>query len=108
MARFVKGDVVVLPFPFSDLSGNKRRPALILANLTGDDLLLCQITSQPYPDAIYLNIKDFALGSLLKDSYIRPTKLLTADNVIIIRKAGHINPYILNQAIDSVIKLLKD
>lgn len=46
MARFVKGDVVVVPFPFSDLTSAKRRPALILAELEGDDRILCQITSQ--------------------------------------------------------------
>ena len=46
MAGFVKGEVVVIPFPFSDLSGSKRRPALVLADLPGDDIILCQITSQ--------------------------------------------------------------
>ena len=46
MGRFIKGDVVVVPFPFSDLSQSKKRPALVLADLTGDDLILSQITSQ--------------------------------------------------------------
>lgn len=45
MAKFVKGDVVVIPFPFSDLSQAKRCPALVLAGLSGDDIILCQITS---------------------------------------------------------------
>ncbi len=38
MARFIKGDVVVVPFPFSDLTRAKRRPALVVAELEGDDL----------------------------------------------------------------------
>jgi mRNA interferase MazF len=46
MARPVKGDVVVVPFPFSDLTQAKRRPALVLAGLEGNDLILCQITSR--------------------------------------------------------------
>lgn len=46
MESFVKGDVVVIPFPFSDLSDTKRRPALVLADLAGKDIVLCQITSQ--------------------------------------------------------------
>ena len=50
MARFVKGNVVVVPFPFSDLSQAKRRPALVLTSLEGDDLILCQITSQQIRD----------------------------------------------------------
>jgi len=34
MATFIKGDVVIVPFPFSDLSQAKRRPALVVANLS--------------------------------------------------------------------------
>ena len=45
MERFVAGDIVVVPFPFSDLSGNKRRPALIVATLKGDDMILCPLTT---------------------------------------------------------------
>jgi len=37
MARFVKGDVVVVPLPFSDLSQAKRRPALVLVELSGKE-----------------------------------------------------------------------
>ena len=50
MEQFVKGDVVVLPFPFSDLSSSKKRPALVVANLVGDDIILCQITSESRKD----------------------------------------------------------
>ena len=50
MAEFIKGDVVVVPFPFSDLSQAKRRPALVVAELKGADLILCQITSQNIQD----------------------------------------------------------
>jgi mRNA interferase MazF len=44
MEKFVKGDVVVIPFPFSDLSASKKRPALVVSNITGDDIILCQIS----------------------------------------------------------------
>ncbi|MEN6379408.1 MAG: hypothetical protein ABFD15_07510 [Methanofastidiosum sp.] len=50
MGRFVKGDVVVVPFPFADLTDSKRRPALVIAGLIGNDILLCQITSQTIND----------------------------------------------------------
>jgi mRNA interferase MazF len=42
--------IVVIPFPFSDLSGTKLRPAVVLANAGRGDWLLCQITSNPYSD----------------------------------------------------------
>ena len=62
MERFVKGDIVVLPFPFSDLSDAKRRPALVLAALAGDDIILCQITSQLKQDTYSIFLNDSDLG----------------------------------------------
>ena len=74
MAKFIAGDVVVIPFPFSDLSQAKRRPALVLATLTGDDLILCQITSRSITDryCIAIDMEDFLSGSLSQVSNIRP------------------------------------
>jgi mRNA interferase MazF len=89
MGRFVKGEVVVLPFPFSDLSGSKLRPALVLADLSGDDIILCQITSQMSAKdshAIALEAKDFQKGNLKVLSNIRPNRIFTADKNIIKKK----------------------
>ena len=81
MEKLVKGDVVVLPFPFSDLSHAKRRPALVIAELEGDDVILLQMTSQAIRDkyAIALDDSDFIEGSLNKPSNVRPNRLFTAD-----------------------------
>ncbi len=86
MAKPVKGQVVVVPSPFSDLSKAKRRPALVLASLTGDDVILCQITSQAVRDtyAIPLNAGDFDRRSLNQASNIRPNRIFTADSKIIL------------------------
>ena len=91
MAKFVKGDVVVIPFPFSDLSQSKRRPALVLSVLQGDDLILCQITSKSIKDnyAIPVDENDFESGSLNQESNIRPNRLFTADNHIILYRIGN-------------------
>ena len=68
MARFVSGNVVVLPFPFTDLSSSKVRPALVLATLTRGDLILCQITSQAagHPRAVPILAADFEPGGQLR------------------------------------------
>jgi mRNA interferase MazF len=109
MERFVKGDVVVIPFPFSDLSANKKRPALVLTSFSGEDILLCQITSQ-CPDekfAVSLKAMDFTTGSLPLDSFIRTSRLFTADNKLIIRKVGSISFERMDEVINSIIALLK-
>ena len=108
MGKFIKGDIVVLPFPFSDLSNSKKRPALVLAILNGNDILLCQITSQYSNDSTSLTEIDFATGGLPVNSFIKHTKLFTADQVIFIKKAGHIKPSVTKSVTDKIIKLLKN
>ena len=109
MARFVKGDVVVIPFPFSDLSETKRRPALVLADFPGDDILLCQITSK-YSAPVYvveLNAAGFTSGSLPCSSFIRTNRIFTGDKNMIIRKTGHVSSEIMSAVVDRIITYLK-
>ena len=109
MEKFVKGDIVVIPFPFSDLSGSKKRPALVLADLRGDDILLCQITSQHSNDtlSVALTPTGFLSGSLPVNSYIRPLRIFTADKNIIVRKAGTITRLLADKVIDRIVSVLK-
>jgi mRNA interferase MazF len=109
MAKFVKGDVVVIPFPFSDLSQSKRRPALILATLEGDDTILCQITSKNMSDdyTIPVDDTDFESGGLKQSSNIRPNRLFTADTHIILYRAGSVKKDKLNQVINKVVEIIK-
>lgn len=70
MGALTAGSVVLIPFPFSDLSRTKLRPAVVLATLDKGDCILCQVTSQPYDShAIELTQQDFAEGSLQRISY---------------------------------------
>jgi len=109
VAKFIKGDVVVIPFPFSDLSQSKRRPALIIASLAGDDAILCQITSKTIQDiyAISIDDSDFDDGSLKQSGNIRPNRLFTADSHIILYRAGHIKNDKLNQVIEKLVEIIK-
>lgn len=92
MGRFIVGQVVSSTFPFSDLTAQKRRPAVIVAIVDHEDLILCQITSKPYSSskAVPLKSMDFKSGQLPRDSYIRPDKLFTADVSIISKEHGRL------------------
>lgn len=109
MERFVKGDVVIAPFPYSDLSTTKKRPALVIASLTGDDIILCQITSQTIADeyAIQLTAGDFSTGKLRQISNIRPNRLFTADGSIISYRAGTVTRKKSEEVIAKIIKILQ-
>jgi mRNA interferase MazF len=88
----VAGDVVVLAFPQTNLQLGKRRPALVVASLPGDDLILCQITSQVHRDAfsIPLDLSDFETGQLNVRSYIRPNRLFTVEQSVIHYSAARV------------------
>lgn len=109
MAAFIKGEVVVVPFPYSDLSQNKRRPALIVAVLPGDDLVLCQITSQAVTDgdSVTLDATDFASGGLSSPSNIRPNKLFTADTHIVLYSTGQVKQDKLSAVVDKIVEVVR-
>ena len=109
MARFVKGDVVVVPFPFSDLTHAKRRPALVVVELEGDDLIFCQITSQRIKDkyAVPIEENDFETGTLKQRSNVRPNRIFTADRHIILYRVGHLKPDKANEVIERIVDILR-
>jgi mRNA interferase MazF len=93
VGHFIKGDVVILPFPFSDLSGSKRRPAFVVTGLPGEDIILCQITSKAKRDSfsVPISASDFLTGSLPLDSFVRPNKLFIADKGLVLSTAGRLS-----------------
>lgn len=110
MARFVAADVVVLPFPFIDLTSSKVRPALVLAASTRDDILLCQITSKAggHPEAVEIKTDDF-VGSdrLPRDSYALPHRLVTANESCVRRTAGRLQDAKLQEICERVCAFVR-
>ncbi|MDR2584137.1 MAG: type II toxin-antitoxin system PemK/MazF family toxin [Fibromonadaceae bacterium] len=108
MEDFVKGDIVILNFPFSDLSATKRRPAFVLANWGYGDVVLCQITSKPAKNEFSIKIEsnDFEAGSLPIVSFIRTDKLFTADKELILYKAGHIKQEKIDKVTQTTISVI--
>ena len=100
MGKPLVGEVVVLPFPKTNLQAGKRRPALVVANLTGDDLVLCQITSQFRSDgySVPLSIADFERGRLAVDCFIRPNRLFTVEQSVILYAAAKVKDSKLDEA----------
>ena len=103
------GAVVLIPFPFSDLSQSKLRPAVVLADVGREDWILCQVTSKPYGDiyAIELNNTSFADGSLHVQSYARSGKIFTANRSLMVAKVGDLKPVHFKQIIEAVVKILQ-
>ncbi len=101
MGKPLAGDVVVLPFPQTDLQPGKRRPALVVVNLPGDDLILCQITSQWHHDSysIPLDKIDFQTGQLTVRSFIRPNRLFTVEQSVVAYTAARVT----NAKLDEVL-----
>jgi len=97
----VAGDVVVLPFPQTNLQPGKRRPALVLVDLPSDDLILCQMTSQSRRDAysITLDTGDFASGQLNVSSCIRPNRWFTVEQSVVFYTAARISAAKLDEAL---------
>ena len=109
MPVFTKGDVIVLPFPFSDLSQVKRRPAIVVGLSSGGDIILCQITSKAVADgdAVPLTSADFTSGALSKPSNIRPNKLFTADSQTVLYQVGTVKQSLLDEVIRKIVEVLQ-
>ncbi|MGH7408717.1 MAG: type II toxin-antitoxin system PemK/MazF family toxin [Candidatus Methylomirabilales bacterium] len=96
--KFRQGDLILLPFPFTDLSAVKRRPALIISpeklHRQSDDVILVAVTSQ-VPKALSefevpLGSGDMAVGHLPKPSVVRLAKIFTAHRGIIVKRVGRL------------------
>lgn len=103
------GAVVLVRFPFSDLSQTKLRPAVVLADAGRGDWILCQVTSKPYGDSRAIRLEDtgFSTGSLRVLSYARPGKLFTANRDLIATEVATLKPPSLKHVVDAVVNLLR-
>lgn len=109
MVTVSPASVVIVPFPFSDLWGSKFRPALVLAETSHDDWLLCQITSKAYMDATAVRITDADLshGALNVESFVRPMKLFTAHLDLIARRVAILNADSYRAVVTVIIESLQ-
>jgi mRNA interferase MazF len=110
MVKPLKGEVVVVPFPFSDLSASKRRSALVVSGLSSsDDVILCQITTPFRSDGYSIPLKsaDFMSGGLDHDSFIRPNRLFTADSKIVVKSKGNVRQSKIDEVVKKIIDIVR-
>lgn len=111
MGKLVKGAVVVVPFPFSDLSESKVRPAVVVGAAGMGDYILCMITKTApiSEEGVELTNDDFVSGGLVVEpSYVRPSKLFTMNIAKIKKTCGHLGPEACSRIAEQLHSLLCD
>ncbi len=109
MVPSAAGAVVLVRFPFSDLSRSKLRPAVALSEVGRGDWILCQITSNPYSDSLAIMLSDasFRQGGLQRVSYARPGTLFTANQELMAREVGLLTTEALRQIVTAIVEVLQ-
>ena len=103
-------DIVLIPFPYSDLTGSKKRPALIISNEKlnkSDDRICCLITSNIRPEDIEIKAVNFSEGKLPFKSSVRHFRIFTINKKIIIKKLAAINTNFHNKIIKEINEYIK-
>ena len=111
---FSQGDVVLVPFPFTDLSATKQRPALVLSperlNKIRADLVLAAITSQVPAvldeDEILLSTSELGAAGLPKPSIIKLGKIFTIQGLIR-KKIGHVSDSKRGEILEKLMQFLR-
>lgn len=86
-----KGDIVLIPFPFTDLSGIKNRPALVLADAEIDVTVSFITTQLNWSEKFDIKVEPSQENGLKKTSLIRLRKLATVDKDLVIGKIGNLS-----------------
>ncbi|HMS41768.1 MAG TPA: type II toxin-antitoxin system PemK/MazF family toxin [Pyrinomonadaceae bacterium] len=106
-------EIVLVPFPYSDLSNTKRRPVLIISNDDYNkrfhDVVVCVITSNQFKDAYSLPLEndDLEIGVLPESSVVKTHKLFTIHQSKIIKKFSVVKTEYFEQVADKIKSLIK-
>jgi mRNA interferase MazF len=98
---FERGDLLLVPFPFTDLSAAKRRPDLALTALDGfGDFIALPVTSRPQAEhGIPLLTADLVRGSLPTPSWIRTDRIVTLNATLIVKTIGRVSARVVDAAV---------
>ena len=98
---FERGDLLLVPFPFSDLSATKRRPVLALTALDEyGDFIALPVTSRPQAErGVPLTSADLLSGALPVPSWIRTDRIVTLNASLVIKSVGRVSEEIVTTAV---------
>ncbi|MCD4696449.1 MAG: type II toxin-antitoxin system PemK/MazF family toxin [Bacteroidales bacterium] len=112
--KYKQREIVLVPFPYSDLSATKKRPVLIISNNSYnskyDDVLVCVITSNRYIDDYSVNLtnNDLETGMLPELSVVKAHKLFTIHKDKIIKKFSEVNDIYFENVYRKIIDLIEN
>lgn len=105
-----RGEIVLIPVPFTDLSATKKRPVMIISNdaynNTNQDILVAAVTSNLIKPGISITFTDMVQGRLPKPSVIRSDKLYTLNQGIVIKSIGRVYEQVLDSVQTEIIRLI--
>ena len=107
---FNQKDIVLIYFPYSDLTLSKKRPALIISNEKVNkmpDRICCLITTKPHKEDLVITREDLEEGNLSFKSFIKPHRIFTIHEKVIIKKLCRINNPLYNLVIKKINEYIK-
>ena len=103
-------DIVLIPFPYSNLTNSKQRPALIISNKKMEkmqDMICCLVTRNPSKDCILIKKACFEEGKLPFKSWIKPYRIFTIHKGIIKRRLCTITNDFYDEVLGEINKYLR-
>jgi mRNA interferase MazF len=99
---FERGDLLLIPFPFTDFSAAKRRPVLALtAPDSYGDFVAIPVTSRPQAEhGLPLAATDMVTGTLPAASWIRTNRIVTLNASLVVKTVGHISDRVVTAAVE--------
>ena len=109
---YKRGEIVLIPVPFSDLSSSKKRPVLVLSNdgynAESQDMVVVAVTSNLVQPGISITTAEMADGQLPKSSVIRPDKIYSLSQNIAVKSIGRVVDTVLTTVREDVLKIISE
>jgi mRNA interferase MazF len=104
----MQGDIIIVPFPFTDLTRTKERPGIIISNnRKGEDMIVVAITSNKQSEGIPIHSSDLIQGEMYQNSHAKPAKIASLHRSIIRKRIGACSRKKTTEICNAVINHIK-